>query len=576
MKELLNSIFDMRTTRLLATASAICSAIFLAGLVWFSFKYRFPNTFDRGTLAELHDQIKKEPQRKDLIERLRQQDELIRQKFYESRQKLQTGAYLLLVCLIVFTLSMKRVMALSARPPFPVRKPERRQVSMLRKRSLVCVVSVFVPMSILAFGGIFLVRIHQEKPVPPSPTTPLVPGGAPDVTFVPEEYRWAGLRGSDGRGAVGEMELPLRWDARTGENILWRTTVPLPGNSSPIIWGAKLFLTGADRSMRKVFCFDRFKGNLLWECLVRTQARLGADFEVHEDTGLSAPTAATDGKLIFAFFGTAELCAVDFRGNQVWAKWFGTPDSIYGIASSPIVYKGLLYLQLDQGGCAEDGKSFLYALDAKTGKEVWRVPRDVPNSWSTPIIIESADRTQLITCADPWVISYDPETGSEWWRAKVLSGDVAPLPTYEDGIVYAVTQYAQLSAIKADGDGDVTESKVLWTYEDDLSEVSAPLTDGKFLLMANGDGVVTCLDAKTGRLFWRKQFEEGFWSSPVFIGRKVFLTDLQGKTYIFELRDKFKLLGTGEIGEKVVTTPAFVDSRIYIRAKEHLFCIGSK
>jgi outer membrane protein assembly factor BamB len=375
-------------------------------------------------------------------------------------------------------------------------------------------------------------------------------------------------------GIVPAGEYPASWSAESGEGILWKTKVPLSGNSSPIVWGDRVFLTGATRRDRKLFCFDRRTGALLWECKARTPAVWGEDAEVFEDTGLASPTPVTDGTRVYAFFGTAELVAADFSGRQVWARWFGQPESMYGLATSPLLHEGTLYLQLDQGG-PEEGKSILYALDPAKGENLWKVARSVPNSWSSPIIATTPDGAELITCADPWVISYEPAAGAELWRASVLSGDVAPVPVYADGMVYTVTEYAKLAAIRTGGSDDVTKTNVAWTYDRDLPDVASPLADGRYVLMVNAAGTATCLKAKTGEVVWTREFEKGFWASPTLVGRTVYLFDKAGKGWTFELKDTCEPREAGPLGEPVVATPAFVDGRIYVRAKAHLFAVGN-
>lgn len=415
--------------------------------------------------------------------------------------------------------------------------------------------------------------LRPPEAAPPSAVA-AVPTGLREEE-VPERLRWPGLRGPTGTGIVRETGFPLSWDAGKGVNTIWKAEVPLPGNSSPIVWGDRLFLTGADMRERKVFCLDRNTGALLWACTLRTQAVLSEDFEIFEETGPAAPTPTTDGARVYALFGTGELAAVDMNGNQLWSRWFGEPDNTYGLAGSPACHDGLLIVQLDQGG-PKDGKSFLYAFEAATGRQVWKKPRPVPNSWSSPVVFDIGGRKELLTCADPWVISYDPKTGGELWRADVLSDDTGPLPAYADGMVYVAAQTSPLTAIRTGGSGDVTKTHVAWSYDEELSEVSSPLARSGMVLLATGYGVLVCLDAATGKVLWTQEFKDGFWSSPTLVGDLVHLTDLKGRTYIFELAESYRLRGTGDVGEKVVTTPAFVDAKIYIRGEKHLYCTGSK
>jgi outer membrane protein assembly factor BamB len=373
------------------------------------------------------------------------------------------------------------------------------------------------------------------------------------------------------------MALPLSWDGAKNKNILWKTKVPLPGQSSPIVWGENVFLTGGDKQARQVYCFDRLAGRLKWTCTIRSRAFLAEDFEPYEDTGLAAPTPATDGERVYALFGSGELAAVDFSGKQVWSVWSGQPKSSYGLSASPFIHDGKLIVQIDQSS-RKKGLSALYAIDPANGNTVWKTPRKVPSSWSSPILIKTPEREEIITSADPFVISYDPKSGQEIWRAEVLdSVEVAPSPIYANGFVYSVQEGAELAAIRAGGTGDVTKTHVAWTFDEGLPDCASPVTDGSLLVLAAaGYGAITCVDVKTGKAVWTQEFDDMFWSSPTLVGTRVYFPDVSGKTYIFELSRTYKALGTGVIGEDLYATPAFVDSRIYMRGKEHLYCIGVK
>jgi len=572
----ISSFFDERTARFLAVAAGLFSAAVIAGLFWFALRYYPSEYFDDEKLDPLREQIKHNAGNAALREKYRIEDVRRRESYLRAQIKIRTGARLLFVGLAVFVLSMRRLSALTALPPVPAAGRERQREERERTLAALTVISV----SLLAVASSLWAVAWSARERAPAEAAPaagvIIVAGRAVETAVPDNAKWPCFRGPTHQGIVMEMPLPLSWNAARNENILWKTKVPLPGKSSPIIWGDRLFLTGADLRARKVFCFDRSTGRLLWECAIRSRAFLGEDFEPGEDTGLAAPTPATDGKRVFAFFGTNELAAVDFDGKQLWSTWFGKPDSVYGVSSSPIFHNGRVILQLDQGD-RKAAKSFLYALDPADGRIIWKTPRPVPASWSSPVVIKTPQREEIITCADPFVISYDPETGKELWRAKVLSYDVATLAVYADGMVYVTNDNGQFAAIRTGGSGDVTDTHVAWTYDEDMPDVASPITDGKYVLqVAAGYGTITCLDAKTGKVVWRQDFDEMFWSSPSLVGERVYWTDMKGKTFIFKLADRYEQLGVGDVGEDVVASPAFADSRIYIRAKEHLYCIGTK
>ena len=391
------------------------------------------------------------------------------------------------------------------------------------------------------------------------------------------QENWPRFRGPGGMGVVDAGDWPTEWDGASGKNVVWKTEVPAPGNSSPVIWGGRIFLTGGTEKKREVLCFAREDGRLLWRTEVPTPPDFDpSDLYLMDPTGYAAPTAVTDGERVYAFFATADLAAVDFEGNLVWNKHLGDPNNTYGIAVSPIFYGGQLILQFDRGTMPEDELSRLIAFDPKTGEEEWSVKRPVVNSWSTPVVAETETGTELITSAAPWVISYDPEMGTELWRAKVLSGDVAPCPVVKDSVAYVTNEYAKVAAIQTGGVGDVTDDRVKWTAQDGMSDAPSPICDGDRFLQIHSRGRMTCYDAEDGELLYDERLDSSFWASPTLVGTTVYLPSAEGRTYLFEFTDKLEISSTHELGEPILATPAFADSFIYIRGENHLFCIGEE
>jgi outer membrane protein assembly factor BamB len=253
------------------------------------------------------------------------------------------------------------------------------------------------------------------------------------------------------------------------------------------------------------------------------------------------------------------------------------------------MFRDRLLIQFDQGD-PKDGLSKLLALDGRTGQTVWSAPREkIANSWPTPLVINYQGRHQIITCADPWVIAYDATDGSEIWRVNCLRQDVGPSPAYAAGAVYAVNEYPQLTAIRPDGKGDVTETHVLWVGEDGLPDCPSPLAAEKRVFVLASYGYLTCYDAATGEMLWEWEADDAsFTSSPSMAGNRIYLFGLEGKSWVFDLGEEGgkvdddgmltpeNIVGTGQLGEDCVTSPAFQEGRIYIRGKEHLFALGEK
>jgi len=392
-------------------------------------------------------------------------------------------------------------------------------------------------------------------------------GGGSADTATREELRanWPGFRGPEGIGISPHDDPPVDWDGPSDRHILWKVEIPLDGFNSPIIWGNRLFLSGADRRDQVVYCFDTESGRILWQ---RSVADVPGSPEQRprptEDTGYAAPTMATDGRRVFAVFATGDTAGFDMEGKLLWARNLGMPDNHYGHSSSLITFEDRLLVQFDQntGG-------HLLALRSTTGETVYDTPREVEISWASPVLIESGGRSQLVLNSNPFVMAYDPRNGRELWRVRCMLGEVAPSPAFADGMVFAVNDYARLVGIRP---GD--EPEIAWEYIDDLSEVASPVAGGGLVFMAASFGALTCLDAESGEQIWLEEYEEGFYSSPILAGGNVYLMDMTGVMFIIAADREYRLTARCELGEQAVTTPAFMPGRIYIRGQKHLYCIG--
>jgi outer membrane protein assembly factor BamB len=386
---------------------------------------------------------------------------------------------------------------------------------------------------------------------------------------------WASFRGPHAAGISAYANLPTEWNGKSSENIIWKTPVPLPGNNSAIVWGDRVFLAGADKKKREIYCFDAKDGKLLWTVEVPStpQSRAKAP-RVDRATGYAAPTMVTDGRRAFAMFANGDLAAVDFKGNVLWSKSLGIPDNMYGHAASLAMYRGRLLVQYDQGG-PDDKLSKLFAFDAATGKQVWRVERPVANSWSSPIVVGNDKKPQLITAADPWVISYNPADGKELWRAEGVMGDQGVTPVVANGLVQVGSEYSEWFAIRMDGSGNVTETHIAWQGVDGLPDTVSPLVVKDLLLLTTSNGILTCYDAAKGEMLWDAEFDAEFTSSPSLVGDHVYLIGKKGKGWVGKVtREGWEKVAENDLSEKCVASPAMQDGRLYLRGEKHLFCIG--
>jgi outer membrane protein assembly factor BamB len=515
-------------------------------------------------ISQLMAKLQENPNDTALKEQIRALDLLARKAYFTYQWQIRTGSILLFVFVLVFLLALKYMSSLKSQLPDlseSVSQDDTWENKLLSRRYI-----IFSGLGLFLLAFVLGILSENEmKNFGMMKKGEMLAADFPGIDEI--RKNWPGFRGPEGIGIAYQTDVPIEWDGKSGKNILWKTPIPLPGFNSPILWGDKIFLSGADKKNRVVYCMGAGSGKILWQAEVKDI--LGSPDKppkTTDDTGYAAPTMTTDGQRLFAIFATGDIACFDFSGKPIWAKNLGMPGNHYGHASSLILYQDLLLVQYDQktGG-------HLLALKTDTGILVYDKPRDVDISWASPIVVNTGARTEIILNSTPFVISYNPRTGQELWRVECMSGEVAPSPAYADGMVFVVNEYARLAAIKI---GD--KPGIAWEFEEDLSEVSSPLATKDFLFMASSFGSVSCFNSKTGERYWIHDFDRGFYSSPILVGDKVYVIDMNGVMHIFKADKQFQLISTCELGEKAVTIPAFSPGRIYIRGEKHLFCIGKE
>jgi outer membrane protein assembly factor BamB len=416
---------------------------------------------------------------------------------------------------------------------------------------------------------------------------------------------WPQWRGPDGSGISNEKNLPSEWSPT--KNIKWKAPIDGRAHSSPIVWGNKVFVTtavegaevpgakavkhvlegdkefihpdsvGADRKHAfKLICLDRETGKIVWQ----KTAWEGTPYDNrHRKSSYAASTPATDGKLVYAFFGTEGLYAYDFKGNLAWKAQLGNLANLgMGTGTSPILFDNLVIVQCDE----DNGEaSFIVAVDKKTGKEVWKTPRKIQVSWSTPLLARTSTRAELIASGTEAVIAYDPATGKELWRHKGVESNAIPSPVANNDFVFLVAGFpAKIAmAIRLGQTGDLTGTpNVPWQYAKGTAYVPSPILYGDYLYLTTDRGILTCIDAKTGEVKYeggRIPIPATFTASPVAFEGKILMTSEDGDTFVVKSGPKHEILGTNSVGEAVYASPAIADGRIFIRGEKNLYCIGS-
>lgn len=416
---------------------------------------------------------------------------------------------------------------------------------------------------------------------------------------------WPQWRGPQSAGVSPDKDLPTSWSA--AENIRWKTPIPGRGHSSPIVWGTKVFVTtaiegpvvpgvkapkhmmrgeefrhpdslGADRSHTlKVLCLDRDSGKVLWE---RTAHEGTIYDDRHRAGSYASATPVTDGRYVYAYFGSPGVFCYDFNGKLIWKFSPGELATMgMGVGVSPVLHENLIFLVCDQEFSGEG--SFMVALDKTTGKQAWRAERaKAPVTWSTPVVVRAGKRHELVVGADNVTIAYDPATGKELWRANGVGANAIPSPVVGHGMVFLSAGYPTKHAygIRAGLDGDLTDSDAIaWKYDKGAAYVPSPILYGDYLYLMTDAGLLTCLDARTGAVLYeggRPTAPGRFFASPVAYDGKILITSQNGDTFVIKAGPKHEVLATNSLGEAVSASLALAAGRIFIRGEKHLYCIG--
>lgn len=408
------------------------------------------------------------------------------------------------------------------------------------------------------------------------------------ATFAASAGNWPAWRGTEGNGVANEKNLPLSWS--TNENVRWRTPLPERGNSTPIIWGSRVFLTQAVEQRRTLMCFDRTNGKLLWQ---QGPTYTGKE-SAHATNPLGSSSPVTDGERVMAWFGSSGLYCYDLDGKELWHRDLGPQKHIWGWGSSPTLHGDLCFLNFGPGV-----PSFLLAVDKRTGKTVWQV--DEPNadsgekqpgqekapyvgSWSTPVVINSGSREELILSWPNRVVAFAPKTGKELWTCRGLNPLSYTSTLYDKAgnIVVAMGGFSGMSlAVTAGGDGDVTESRRLWHHPKTKQRIGSGVIHDGHIYILNDPGVAECFELKTGKLVWEERLKgpaakSDNWSSLVRAGDRLYAINQGGDAFVFRSSPKFEALATNSLRETTIASLAMSDGEIFVRTYQALWCLGGK
>lgn len=389
---------------------------------------------------------------------------------------------------------------------------------------------------------------------------------------------WPGWRGPRGDGTSLDPAIPVEWNGvgKETKNLRWSVPLSASGHASPIVWGDRIFCTGARASdqARLLVCLDRADGKLLWEKVVLTSPLE----KIHKLNSYASSTPATDGERVFVSFlheKRMRIAAYDFQGNEAWQSEPGVFSSVHGYCSSPVVFEDLLIINGDH-----DGEAYLVALDRKTGKERWKTPREnKTRSYCTPLIRDVAGRTQMMLSGSKSVASYDPRTGKQLWVVDGPTEQFVASLVYGHGLVYVTGGFPDKHIVAFDptGTGNVTKTHEVWHHErSGVSYVPSPVLEGDYFLVASDNGFGTCFEAKTGKVLWQERMGRHYSASLVTANGLVYFLDDDGITKVVRPGPKYDLVATNELGEECYASPALSDGSIFVRTSSKLIRLGGK
>lgn len=423
---------------------------------------------------------------------------------------------------------------------------------------------------------------------------------------------WPQWRGPHGTGVSPERRLPVHWSAT--ENVAWKAPIAGLGVSSPIVMGDRVFVTsqlgtgmrrpgnhprlvqggdpdaageralGAsrdgqaagedDRIVFVVEALHRQDGRRLWEYRLEAEGPMP---EVHDKHNMASPSPVTDGALVYAWFATGQIVALDMEGRLVWQRHLGREiapfDLQWGHSSSPTLYEDLLILLCDHAPA-----SYLLAVDARTGEERWRADRGRGRmSYSTPTVIDGPGGPELIVNSSERVDAYDPRSGALLWHVGDTNRFPIPVPVFHDGVIYMSRGYRSgpYMAITPGGRGDISSSHVVWETPTGAPYISSLVHDAGLLYMATDVGAITVVDAASGARVWQQRVDGVFSASPVAGDGRIYFATESGETIVLRSGRTPEVIARNDIGERIIASPAIAHGQIFLRTDDHLVAIGT-
>jgi outer membrane protein assembly factor BamB len=407
---------------------------------------------------------------------------------------------------------------------------------------------------------------------------------------------WPQWRGPDGNGVSRETDLPVAWSEASG--VVWKCPLPQWGNSTPAIWGDAVFLTShVDDHDLLLLKINKQTGRIEWTRQVGTGSCLRGEpgsyrgrQKFHRDHNLATPSPVTDGRLVVVHFGNGDLAAYDFAGKQLWKRNlqedYGRYTIWWGHANSPVLYKDLVISVCMQDSCSDiqdqPAPSYVVAHDKQTGRQVWKTmrmtdaTRESCDAYTTPIFRRSGNRPEMVVMGGQMLDAYDPAAGKRLWYLPGLTGNrLIPSPVAAGEMIYATQGMREaLLAVKPGGDGQRPRKDVVWQFDQGTSDSPTPVVAGEWLFTVTNNGVARCLDAHTGRVWWKERLRGEYRASPLAAEGRVYFLNMDGLTTVVSASPRYDRLTENHLDDRTIATPVTSDGKIFIRGRKWLYCLS--
>lgn len=409
------------------------------------------------------------------------------------------------------------------------------------------------------------------------------------MAAAPVLANWPQWRGPSLNGVSAETGLPVTWSPTEG--IAWKLPMPSRSGSTPIIWGDLIFLnvaTAQSTGELELWAIDRNTKEPIWK------RPIAGGNNQQRKQNMSSPSPVTDGRHVWVMSGVGLLKAFDFAGKEIWSRDiqadYGRFGLNWGYASSPLLHAGALYVPVLHGMKTDD-PSYLLKIDAATGKTMWRVERptdairESPDAYTTPALLQYDGKTEIVITGGDVVTGHDPGTGQELWRADGLNPDNNPAyrivasPIIAGDLIIAPTRERPVLAIRPGGRGDITTTHLAWLFTQRGPDVPSPVSDGTYVYLVTDNGIVWCLERKTGAVVYgpERLANDLYSASPVIADGKIYVTsENSGITSVYRTGPKFELLAQNSFDDYTLSSVAISQGQLFIRTQSALWAIGAR